>query len=145
MYCWEKHLISPWKICCGYSLETCTSNEYPQYIMWIPSLIWSNGSTVEHTAKKVLAVVLTAWHSVWHFNFITCQKQRKQDVLVKHKHVPRARSIFLWSRSQVKVKVTVPNFFVWVGSPCHKEPTCQIWRLYLKRFKSYNQCYFFLK
>ena len=30
-----------------------------------------------------------------------------------------------------------------MGSPCHKEPTSQIRRLYLKRFKSYDQCYFF--
>ena len=32
--------------------------------------------------------------------------------------------------------------FVWVGSPCHKEPTCQIRRLYLTGFKSYDQCFF---
>ena len=34
-------------------------------------------------------------------------------------------------------------FFVWVGSPCHKEPTCQIWRLYLKRLKVMTNVIFF--
>ena len=31
-------------------------------------------------------------------------------------------------------------FFACVGSPCQKEPTCQIWRLHLKGFKTYEQC-----
>ena len=66
--------------------------------------------------------------------------------------------ICLWNTNMSLIVMTNVNFFfkvdhrsrseikfVWEGSPCHKEPTCQIWRLYLKQLKSMTNVNFFFK
>ena len=47
---------------------------------------------------------------------------------------------FLKSRSKVKVKVTRSKILVSMERYCHKEYTCEIWKLYHLPIKSYAQC-----
>ena len=47
---------------------------------------------------------------------------------------------FFKSRSKVTVKVTCSKFMIPSERSCHKEHSCQIWKPYLLRWKSYTQC-----
>ena len=80
------------------------------------------------------------------FFFCTSGKPLSQGTYMSNRKALSEKIQKLWPMLIFFFKVGQSStYFVRMGSPCHKEPTCQIWRLYLKWLQSYDQCYFFFK